>query len=106
MIDYSCMNCPGCQATVEEGADLCLECGEPLGDSVVARAVRGEVRQNVAPSISPNPSRIPAAVTVPGKLRARRGADEPEPVRCPGCGIPTTRARCPGCGSVLRRDDE
>ena len=36
------MKCPSCSAEVEEGADLCLECGEPMGDSPVARAVRSE----------------------------------------------------------------
>lgn len=105
MINYSGMNCPSCHAVVEDGADLCLECGEPLGDSVVARASRAEVRRNAAPMVSPKPSPVPPAVTVPGKLRAKR-AEEPVPVRCPGCGIPTTRDRCPGCGSVVRREEE
>src|SRR5438309_1318053 len=36
------MKCPWCGAGVEEGADLCLECGEPMGESPAAKVARGE----------------------------------------------------------------
>jgi hypothetical protein len=34
--------CPSCGAAVEDGADLCLECGEPMGDSPAAKLARAE----------------------------------------------------------------
>jgi hypothetical protein len=182
------MRCPSCNAAVEDGADLCLECGEPMGDSPAARIAREDSRrifvgltspssaegsatptlsgkrlpestaatasggtassaatassnapatqlptsgarsslftQSSPPSSSsPAPSSSPPAPssdapagrfpprrthtpTLPGKLTARRPhlPDEPELVRCPGCGAPTRAARCPGCGTPLRRD--
>src|SRR5437660_1380697 len=36
------MKCPSCGVAVEDGADLCLECGEPMGDSPAAKAARAE----------------------------------------------------------------
>ena len=36
------MKCPACKAEVEDGADLCLECGEPMGDSPAATLARQE----------------------------------------------------------------
>jgi hypothetical protein len=111
------MRCPSCNTEVEEGADLCLECGEPMGDSPAARVVRAESSAAAAPAVAPTeaPARTPVKVspipskfttTVRGKRSARtRDDDEREPVRCPGCGIPTKAARCPGCGIPLRTDD-
>ncbi len=110
------MRCPSCGAEVEEGADLCLECGEPMGDSPAARVARAESQPGpaAAPSDAAAPrapmkaSAIPSAftATVRGKRSARvRDDDEREPVRCPGCGIPSKAARCPGCGLPLRTDD-
>jgi hypothetical protein len=115
------MRCPSCNAEVEEGADLCLECGEPMGDSPAARVARADATTQkpsaaVAPSAvaptEPAP-RAPAKLsskltaTVSGKRSARRRDDDDdrEPVRCPGCGIPTKAARCPGCGIPLRTDE-
>jgi predicted amidophosphoribosyltransferase len=104
------MKCPSCSAEVEEGADLCLECGEPMGDSPVARAVRSE---KSAPSIENVPIDHTEAETAPlpkieppKAAKRRRVEEEPEPKRCPGCGIPSTRERCPGCGTVLRRSED
>jgi predicted amidophosphoribosyltransferase len=74
------MKCPACGAGVDEGADICLACGEPMSDVPFARAEE--------------------------KPRKRRSEEEPEPRRCPGCGLPSRRDRCPGCGTVLRRSDD
>jgi hypothetical protein len=90
---------------VEEGADLCLECGEPMGDSPVARAVRAETPSTEAQT-QPIPKLDPIPAAPVAKPRARRVEDEPEPLRCPGCGVKTQRDRCPGCGAVLRRSDD
>src|SRR5688572_20890905 len=96
-------NCPSCQAPVDDDADLCLECGEPLGDSPAARLARRE-------AAAEPPARVRAAAppqrpTIAAPPRARRrGEEEPEAVRCPGCGVPSRAERCPGCGAVLRRD--
>jgi hypothetical protein len=43
------MLCPSCNSEVEEGADLCLECGEPMGDSPAAKVARAEQVAAVAP---------------------------------------------------------
>jgi predicted amidophosphoribosyltransferase len=116
------MKCPSCGAAVEEGADLCLECGEPMGDSPVARIIRGE-DANTSPLPKLDPFPVAVVQTRPAKTEAvrlasivqkrppsakpkmRRVDDDPEPVRCPGCGMPSTRQRCPNCGTVLRHDD-
>ena len=111
------MNCPDCGSVVEEGADLCMECGEPIGDSVAARIARadgerarvefdreGETRRLRDAALPPPPS--PTAITVklpPVKLPLN--VDEPEPVRCLGCGVLSRAVRCPGCGAPLRRDE-
>ncbi len=125
-------SCPSCRAAVDDEVDLCLSCGEPLGDSLVARLTReasAAVDQATLPRPAPMPTpaslmkptsptpapaadgRVRAAAppsrpTLPSSPRAkRRAVDEPEPVRCPGCGVPSRAARCPGCGAVLRHDD-
>jgi len=102
--------CPSCQAELEPEADLCLECGEPVGDSPAAKLARADAKP-------PPPMPPPAAVKVQAAARPLRQTmaetgrakrardDEPEAVRCPGCGSPSRAARCPGCGAVLRRDD-
>lgn len=115
------MTCPSCGATVEEGADLCLECGEPLGDSPAAKAARAEnvIRPPVstfAPKpAAPNPVAAPRPAvppppspTIPAKPAAKRkwATEEPEPLRCPGCGVKSHAARCPNCGNKLKRDDD
>jgi hypothetical protein len=96
------MKCPSCSAEVEEGADLCLECGEPMGDSPVARAVRAEKSVD---STEVETAPVPR-IEPPKAVKKRRVEEEPETKRCPGCGIPSTRERCPGCGTVLRRSDD
>ncbi len=140
------MRCPACGVDVEEGADLCLECGEPMGDGPAARVARAEVSQNAAapkvgqndpapsrptpPSIDPSLKETlrgkrsalnfdKAAVereklsalaeTVRGKKKSPLAAankEEPEAVRCPGCGTPTRGERCPACGTRVRREEE
>jgi hypothetical protein len=96
------MQCPSCGAAVEEGADLCLECGEPMGDSPAARVARTE-----APT-APVPRIAPEAVVAPARAAPKKKwkEEEPEAIRCPGCGIPSKRERCPGCGVILRRSDD
>jgi hypothetical protein len=103
---------------VEDGADLCLECGEPMGDSPAARVARAE---RAASALSPPPAssppppspakpQRPSASTPTRNLRvvkpAAKSEPEPEPRRCPGCGLKTTAARCPSCGTRLRTDDD
>ena len=98
------MKCPSCGAGVEEGADLCLECGEPMGDSPAARVARGEEAPTLpVPKVDVPPAPLVAAVP---KRSKRRVEAEPEPLRCPGCGMLSGRQRCPNCGTVLRRSDD
>jgi hypothetical protein len=108
------VRCPACNAEVEDGADLCLECGEPMGDAPAARLARAEKAEEAKPSVpaaaAPTRPAVPAALvsTLRGKRSARARPDpdeEREPVRCPGCGTPSTAARCPGCGIPLRADE-
>ena len=98
------MKCPSCGASVEEGADLCLECGEPMGDSPVAQVIRREEPTAIAsesPRVTPR-----TAPAVPAAKRKRVIEDEPEALRCPGCGMLSRRDRCPNCGTVLRRPED
>jgi predicted amidophosphoribosyltransferase len=113
MVHYGAMQCPSCHAAVEEGADLCLECGEPMGDSPVARIVRSEdAPTSPLPKLDPFPvavvqTRPPEAKAVVAKVAKRfRVEDDPEPTRCPGCGMLSSRQRCPNCGTVLRRSED
>ncbi|HEX8954071.1 MAG TPA: hypothetical protein VF945_19585 [Polyangia bacterium] len=136
--------CPSCSAAVEEGADLCLECGEPMGDSPAAKAARAEnvLRPpastfaggtpvaRIAPRPTPPPLTRPAArptpppptkpaspppptltptPTMPARpvvAKRKWAEEEPEPLRCPGCGVKSHAARCPNCGTKLKRDDD
>lgn len=137
------MKCPSCGAAVEDGADLCLECGEPMGDSPAAKAVRAEnvirppadvfggpkpvaritprptppplTRPAGAPPAAPPPADKPVvgamkppSPTIPAKPAAKRkwAEEEPEPVRCPGCGVKSHAARCPNCGNKLKHDED
>ena len=78
------MTCPSCGAAVEDGADLCLECGEPMGDSPAARVARSEnVIRPPADVFTPTP--------VPGRLPA---AGRPAPTPPPRT-APTTPVRSP-----------
>jgi len=110
------VRCPSCNAEVEEGADLCLDCGEPMGDSPAAKVARAEKDPSASPGAAspgaaspaaPTRPAIPAALvsTLRGKRSARPREEEREPIRCPGCGTPSTAARCPGCGIPLRADE-
>ncbi|HEY2744069.1 MAG TPA: hypothetical protein VGL86_05585 [Polyangia bacterium] len=101
-------NCPSCNASVEDGADLCLECGEPMGDSPAAKAARSDPP---APTASPRPviakPTAPPPKTMPATpVAKKKWAEEPEPLRCPGCGLKSHAARCPDCGTRLRHDDD
>ena len=127
------MKCPSCSAAVEDGADLCLECGEPMGDSPAAKVARGEnvirppadafaAPKPAAPVAAPRPgapkppptpspatAKPPApAPTMPAIPSAKKkwAVAEPEPLRCPGCGVKSHAARCPNCGSKLKHDDD
>ena len=105
------MKCPACGAAVEDGADLCLECGEPMGDSPAAKVARqesGAASGNVIrpPAETFQPRSSPATVRAK-KIMIKKPADEDdEPIRCPGCGMKSRAARCPSCGTKLRSDDE
>src|SRR6266550_2561794 len=91
------MKCPSCGAAVEEGADLCLECGEPMGESPAAKVARNEnvIRPPAdtfgPPKPAPRPTPPPATKpptpppTMPGKPVAKKkwAVEEPEPLRCP-----------------------
>ena len=126
------MNCPSCGALVEDGADLCLECGEPMGDSPAARVARSEAAapapaggeviippagtfkdappvaapaRSAAPTVAaPARSAAPPVAAKPAYKKWRN--EEPEPIRCPGCGLKTLAVRCPSCGNRVRPDDD
>jgi hypothetical protein len=106
------VTCPSCGGAVEEGADLCFGCGEPMGDSPAARVARAEQAPAAAPA--PAAARAPAAAPTAAPStaaaqpapRARRVDDEP-PMRCPGCGVPfrSEQMRCMSCGSRRPSDE-
>ena len=95
--------CPSCKATVEDGSDLCMECGEPMS----ARPATARPAPPAAPPARPG-APPPPPKTMPGTPIARKKwpAEEPEPVRCPGCGAKSHAVRCPNCGTRLRKDDD
>ena len=121
------MRCPECGSEIEEGADLCLECGSPLVDTPAARVARKDTSQDKKPTtrivtgadpdvapvtpkeLAEKPVKAPFQVPPGAKktMRAKRSAraEEPEPVRCPACGAPSRAARCPADGTLLRPDD-
>jgi zinc-ribbon domain len=131
------MTCPSCGAAVEDGADLCLECGEPMGDSPAANAARQEnvIRPPAdafaapkpgapvaapkpgapaaapkagAPASTPRPGAAPPPPpTLPDKPASKRkwATEEPEPARCPGCGVKSHAERCPSCGNKMPRHE-
>jgi predicted amidophosphoribosyltransferase len=103
------MKCPSCNAPVEDGADLCLECGEPMGDSPAAKAARAEnvIRPPATAFAPPKPAAPTPSPTMPAKPSAKKkwATEEPEPLRCPGCGVKSHAARCPNCGNKLKPDD-
>jgi predicted amidophosphoribosyltransferase len=106
--------CPSCKAPVEDGADLCLECGEPMGDSPAANAARNEPPPTAPPTVpasgppKPKGPPPPSPKTIPATPVAKKkwSTEEPEPVRCPGCGVKSHAVRCPNCGTKLRHDDD
>jgi predicted amidophosphoribosyltransferase len=126
--------CPSCGAAVEDGADLCLECGEPMGDSPAAKLARAEnvirppanafaAPKPPPPVAAPKPPPVgaskPAAPvaapkppapspTSPARPSAKRkwATEEPEPLRCPGCGVKSHAERCPNCGNKMKHSDD
>ncbi len=101
------MKCPGCKADVDADQDFCMDCGEPIAGmqpaSQPARAPAPVAAPVAAPIVAKPVSAKPAAAKPAVK---RRRNQEPEPIRCPGCGTPTLKVRCGGCGIKLREDDE
>jgi predicted amidophosphoribosyltransferase len=98
------MKCPGCGAEVDTEQDFCMECGEPIAG----------MKPKSEPASAP--VAVPASVAAPAagggqaparqKPAAKRRFEEPEPVRCPGCGTKTLQKRCPGCGTPLKHGDD
>lgn len=104
------MKCPGCGAAVEAEQDFCMECGEPIAQAAVVDVeatppVRATPAAPAASVVAPSTKAPVKAVTRAARPKWKR-AEEPEPVRCPGCGIPSRKTRCPGCGVRLRSDDD
>ena len=101
------MKCPSCGAAVEEGADLCLECGEPTGESPAAKVARNEnvIRPpaNTFAPPKPQPRPTPPPPTKP-VAKKKWAVEEPEPLRCPGCGVKSHAERCPNCGNKMKHD--
>ena len=87
--------CPSCREAIHPEDEICMSCGEPLAAG----------RYAAQPASTSPPVAAPPAVTVPVVPKRKLRVDDPDPVRCPGCGSPSRAARCPGCGAVLRRDD-
>jgi predicted amidophosphoribosyltransferase len=102
------MKCPGCGEKVDADQDFCMECGEPIAQSPVVDvpSLPAKAPLPAKPPLA-QPSKVPsfAATTLPGKASVRKRVEEPEKIRCPGCGVPSLKARCPGCGARLRDDD-
>jgi hypothetical protein len=79
-----------------------------MGDSPAARVVRAEnVIVPPAGTFKGVASAAAAKPVAPVAAKARKWREEePEPVRCPGCGLKTLAARCPSCGTRIRHEDE
>lgn len=88
------MTCPGCGAKVEEGAELCLECGEPIAPPPpIARPAAAAPGANVAgrpasartagaPASPPNPS-LPRAGGAPPPIPSLARAAAPNAAAAP-----------------------
>lgn len=92
-----------------------MECGEPIAQAAVvdvesaAPPVRGAPAApagSVAAPVAAPTAKAPVKEVVKAARPKWKRAEEPEPVRCPGCGIPSRKTRCPGCGVRLRSDDD
>ena len=125
------MKCPGCSADVVPEQDFCMDCGEPIAGMkpVVTRPTAAPAPiTRPAPVAAPAPAARPAPIaaavpagraatpadvqqalrrTLPAKTSAikKKREEEPETIRCPGCGSPSRAVRCPGCGIRLRSED-
>ncbi len=116
------MNCPECKSELEEDADLCLECGEPIGNSVAARVARADNKQArleferdgktrrmpsaALPPPKPRPSASKTTLKIPISAEPLIATDEPSvPVRCSGCGALGHGDRCSDCGALLRQSE-
>jgi hypothetical protein len=100
------MNCPSCGNEVFEGAEICFDCGEPL----IEGAERGhrtppEPEPVAVPSNAGSFRSTPPNAAAPPKKK--RATDEPDPIRCPGCGCKNApeSPRCRNCGDPLRSRD-
>jgi len=109
------MDCPACSAEVEDGADLCLGCGEPLS-AAMRRAASAPPPPPSAQLAKPQSASVPATAMADVDLppvfarasgaKARRRGDDEDP-RCPGCGIRNAReaSRCRSCGARFPQHD-
>jgi hypothetical protein len=99
-----------------------------MGDSPAAKAARAEnvIRPPAdtfaPPKAKPTPPPAtrpagekpvvgvmkPPSPTIPAKPAAKKkwATEEPEPVRCPGCGVKSHAARCPNCGNKMKHDED
>jgi len=96
------MKCPACSAEVDAEQDFCMDCGEPIAQAAVVE-VPAKAPPAPKPPLAPSPD---LRTTLPGKASARRPVEEPEKIRCPGCGMASHAQRCPSCGTRLRHDDD
>lgn len=112
------MKCPGCGAAVEDGADLCLECGEPMGDTPAAKVARSEAPATTGPAKGgAAPPAAPKSANDSNIIRPPASTfHQPKPVSPPTKPAPAAPGaaarpakkwrdeepeprRCPGCGS-------
>lgn len=120
------MKCPDCGADVDPEQDFCLDCGEPIagvksaGSPKPASAAK-PMAAAPSPAAVPKPATgasvpssgepdwrrttLPATGAAKAKAKSRR-VEEPEPVRCPGCGMKTLAERCPSCGTRLKPSED
>ncbi|MEO6950182.1 MAG: hypothetical protein ABI321_00110 [Polyangia bacterium] len=92
--------CPACHEPSDPVSEICMECGEPLEPGTQDPEGHPAVAASAPPPVPVVATRAP--VVPKRKLRV----DEPDPVRCPGCGSPGRGVRCGGCGTLLRRSDD
>lgn len=98
------MKCPDCGADVDPEQDFCLECAEPIAGVKPAAAAPRPATSGTAPSSGSELRRMTSPETAKAKAKVRM--EEPEPVRCPGCGMKSLRERCPSCGTRLRPSED